>query len=58
MVRLNVAGHYISPTNDSMIRTWYDDTPYLAGAIMGVVSAANGSINYKDMPQYVAPTDV
>ncbi|CAM8895908.1 unnamed protein product [Rhodiola kirilowii] len=58
MVRLNAGGQYISPVNDSLARTWYDDTPYLGGAVMGVASAANGTIQYKDLPQYVAPVDV
>uniref|UniRef100_A0A7N0ULA5 non-specific serine/threonine protein kinase n=1 Tax=Kalanchoe fedtschenkoi TaxID=63787 RepID=A0A7N0ULA5_KALFE len=58
MVRLNAGGQYISPANDSLARTWYDDTPYLAGAVMGVTSKANGTIVYEDLPQYVAPPDV
>lgn len=36
MFRLNVGGHFIPPTNDSggLMRSWYDDTPYMFGAGM------------------------
>lgn len=45
MVRLNVGGSFIAPANDSggMLRTWYDDTPYLAGANAGVTSPNGGA---------------
>lgn len=62
MFRLNVGGQYIPPTNDSgLTRIWYDDTPYLFGAAIGVTSQAakNVTIRYsKDIPEYVAPLDV
>ncbi|KAK9103242.1 hypothetical protein Sjap_020496 [Stephania japonica] len=62
MYRLNVGGQYIPPTNDSgLSRTWYDDSPYLFGAALGVTSEANksGEILYpRDMPKYVAPIEV
>ncbi|KAF7817822.1 receptor-like protein kinase ANXUR2 [Senna tora] len=61
MFRLNVGGQYISPTQDSgLTRMWYDDTPYLYGASTGVTNEAakNVTINYKTMPQYVAPPTI
>ncbi|KAJ7973499.1 Receptor-like protein kinase [Quillaja saponaria] len=59
MFRLNVGGQYISPINDSgLSRTWYDDTPYIFGAAIGITSEAkNVKVDYK-MPEYVAPPDV
>ncbi|KAJ0520510.1 putative protein kinase RLK-Pelle-CrRLK1L-1 family [Helianthus annuus] len=59
MFRLNVGGQYIPPTNDSggLMRSWYDDTPYMFGA--GTVShKANITIDYKDYPEAIAPVDV
>ncbi|TKY52117.1 Receptor protein kinase ANXUR2 [Spatholobus suberectus] len=61
MFRLNVGGQYISPAQDSgLTRMWYDDTPYLYGAATGVTNQAakDVKIDYKTMPQYIAPTDV
>ncbi|KAK7285140.1 hypothetical protein RJT34_19900 [Clitoria ternatea] len=61
MFRLNVGGQYISPTQDSgLTRMWYDDTPYLFGAGVGVTNAAakDVQINYKTMPQFIAPPSV
>ncbi|KAK7277815.1 hypothetical protein RJT34_22832 [Clitoria ternatea] len=58
MFRLNVGGQYISPMHDSSLsRMWYDDTPYLYGAATGVTNQATKDvqINYKTMPQYIAP---
>lgn len=31
MYQLHVGGQYVAPTNDTILRTWYDDTPYLYG---------------------------
>ncbi|PRQ42671.1 putative protein kinase RLK-Pelle-CrRLK1L-1 family [Rosa chinensis] len=60
--RLNVGGKDISPSQDTgLLRSWYDDTPYLFGAAFGVPEFAdnNMSIAYpKTMPTYVAPADV
>ncbi|KAL8224811.1 hypothetical protein R6Q57_017368 [Mikania cordata] len=59
MFRLNVGGKYISPVNDSggLMRSWYDDTPYMFGA--GTIShIANVTIDYKDLPEATAPADV
>ncbi|KAJ0625200.1 putative protein kinase RLK-Pelle-CrRLK1L-1 family [Helianthus annuus] len=59
MFRINVGGQYIPPTNDSggLMRSWYDDTPYMFGA--GTVShKANITIDYKDYPEAIAPVDV
>lgn len=61
LYRLNVGGQFIPASNDSgLMRTWYDDAPYLYGAALGVTSEASKTetIQYKDMPQYVAPVDV
>lgn len=61
MSRLNVGGSYISPTKDSgLSRIWYDDTPYLYGGGNGVTNevTADVTINYKSMPQYIAPFNV
>ncbi|XP_010242732.1 PREDICTED: receptor-like protein kinase ANXUR1 [Nelumbo nucifera] len=61
MYRLNVGGNYIAPTNDSgLTRTWYDDSPYLFGANVGVTMDAekNLTIRYKETPEYIAPIDV
>ncbi|KAL7210603.1 hypothetical protein ACSBR1_032043 [Camellia fascicularis] len=62
MFRLNVGGQYIPATNDSGLgRTWYDDSPYLFGAALGVSSEAdkNVTIQYPDnLPKYIAPVDV
>lgn len=60
--RLNVGGQDIPPAKDTgMFRSWYDDTPYLLGAAIGVPETAdpNMTIEYSDgMPTYVAPQDV
>ncbi|KAI3760014.1 hypothetical protein L1987_50402 [Smallanthus sonchifolius] len=59
MFRLNVGGQYIPPTNDSggLMRSWYDDTPYMFGA--GTIShKANVTIDYKELPEATAPADV
>ncbi|KAL2507563.1 Receptor-like protein kinase ANXUR1 [Forsythia ovata] len=60
MYRLNVGGQYISPTNDSggLMRSWYDDTPYLFGASLGVANKADVPVSYKGLPEYTAPLDV
>ncbi|GAB4841789.1 hypothetical protein Ancab_022513 [Ancistrocladus abbreviatus] len=65
MYRLNVGGNYIAPTNDSagLLRTWYDDTPYLFGANAGVTSSTDGAntsvtVEWKNMPKSAAPVDV
>ncbi|GMH25748.1 hypothetical protein Nepgr_027591 [Nepenthes gracilis] len=65
MYRLNVGGNYIPPTNDSagMLRTWYDDTPYLYGANAGVTSSTSGDgndavVRWQKTAKYIAPEDV
>ncbi|PKA54670.1 Receptor-like protein kinase ANXUR2 [Apostasia shenzhenica] len=62
MYRLNVGGQYIPPTNDTgLSRTWYDDTPYLTGAGVGVTIAAGPRtrIQYPAvLPEFIAPPDV
>ncbi|KAL9227873.1 hypothetical protein vseg_003514 [Gypsophila vaccaria] len=62
VARLNVGGNFIPPQNDSgLSRTWYDDTPYLAGAQSGVTLSDNettGLVDYRDTPKYIAPVDV
>ncbi|KAI3805894.1 hypothetical protein L1987_21781 [Smallanthus sonchifolius] len=59
MFRLNVGGQYIPPTNDSggLMRSWYDDTPYIFGA--GTIShIANVTIDYQELPEATAPAEV
>ncbi|CAN6466676.1 unnamed protein product [Victoria cruziana] len=62
VVRLNVGGAYVSPTSDSgLFRTWYDDTPFILAAGVGVTYPRdrNVSIRYSDsFPNYSAPLDV
>ncbi|ONK63561.1 uncharacterized protein A4U43_C07F16530 [Asparagus officinalis] len=62
MFRVNVGGQYIPPTNDSgLSRTWYDDTPYIFGASIGVTSGAGDKarIEYpNDEAKLIAPDDV
>ncbi|KAK2637851.1 hypothetical protein Ddye_025646 [Dipteronia dyeriana] len=62
MFRLNVGGNYVPANNDSggLLRTWYDDVPYLFGAASGVNAELNAKIkvDYKDLPDYAAPVDV
>ncbi|RWR76434.1 receptor-like protein kinase ANXUR1 [Cinnamomum micranthum f. kanehirae] len=60
MYRLNVGGQFIPPTNDSgLARAWYDDSPYLFGAGIGVTFSEKAQIRYpRTVPKYIAPTDV
>ncbi|XP_051141838.1 receptor-like protein kinase ANXUR1 [Andrographis paniculata] len=58
LYRLNVGGGYISPTNDSLMRSWYDDSLYIFGGGHGVALGANITVNYRGMPSYMAPLDV
>ncbi|PSR92509.1 Receptor-like protein kinase [Actinidia chinensis var. chinensis] len=62
MFRLNVGGQYIPSTSDSgLSRIWYDDSPYLYGAALGITSEAekNVTIRYpSNLPEYIAPVDV
>ncbi|PKI40974.1 hypothetical protein CRG98_038502 [Punica granatum] len=60
--RLNVGGSLISPSRDTgLYRSWYDDSPYIYGAAIGVTETAgpNMSIKYPTkMPTYVAPVEL
>ncbi|XWS14201.1 hypothetical protein CRYUN_Cryun36dG0103100 [Craigia yunnanensis] len=62
MFRINVRGQSIAPNNDSgLTRTWYDDSPYLFGAAIGVTSEVgkNVRIQYsKDVTEDIAPLNV
>ncbi|CAK9183881.1 unnamed protein product [Ilex paraguariensis] len=60
MYRLNVGGQYIPATNDSagLMRSWYDDSPYVYGAATGVTSEANMTVGYKGLSPSIAPLDV
>ncbi|XP_065859661.1 receptor-like protein kinase ANXUR2 [Euphorbia lathyris] len=61
LFRLNVGGQFIPAINDSgLTRIWYDDTPYLFGAAIGITREANSSIQYPttDVPKSIAPLDV
>ncbi|KAJ4900193.1 Receptor-like protein kinase FERONIA [Raphanus sativus] len=60
--RLNVGGNDISPSEDTgLYRSWYDDSPYIFAAGIGVVETAdpNMTIKYpKGTPTYIAPSVV
>lgn len=60
--RLNVGGNDISPSQDTgFYRSWYDDSPYLYGAAIGVPVATEQNVTIKypaNMPTYVAPQNV
>ncbi|XP_043701406.1 receptor-like protein kinase FERONIA [Telopea speciosissima] len=60
--RLNVGGNDISPTGDTgMLRSWFDDSPYIYGAAIGVTDLANSTSMIQfptSIPSYVAPVDV
>lgn len=60
MYRLNVGGQFIPPTNDSgLARTWYDDSPYLFGAGIGITFSDEVKLQYPTtVPDYIAPADV
>ncbi|CAN4113612.1 unnamed protein product [Withania somnifera] len=60
MYRVNIGGQYISPKNDSggLMRSWYEDTPYLYGASTGVTMRSYMTVQYDNMPMYVAPVAV
>ncbi|CAL4899909.1 unnamed protein product [Urochloa decumbens] len=62
MYRLNVGGSYVAPTNDSgLSRDWYDDTPYLYGAAVGVTYRANATDTLKfpsPEAEYAAPASL
>ncbi|XP_020584605.1 receptor-like protein kinase ANXUR2 [Phalaenopsis equestris] len=62
MYRLNVGGQFIPPNNDTGFgRTWYDDTPYIAGAGVGVTAAIGPRVKIQypmNLPAYIAPLDV
>ncbi|CAL4907266.1 unnamed protein product [Urochloa decumbens] len=62
MYRLNVGGSYVAPTNDSgLSRDWYDDTPYLYGAAVGVTYRANAKDTLKfpsPEAEYAAPASL
>uniref|UniRef100_A0A0D9WEN3 non-specific serine/threonine protein kinase n=1 Tax=Leersia perrieri TaxID=77586 RepID=A0A0D9WEN3_9ORYZ len=62
--RLNVGGSYVAPANDSgLSRDWYDDTPYIYGAAVGVTYQANDTVQIKypktdPEAEYVAPANI
>ncbi|XP_062181083.1 receptor-like protein kinase ANXUR1 [Phragmites australis] len=62
MYRLNVGGSYIAPANDSgLSREWYDDTPYLYGAAVGVTYQAEDKVQIKfpsPEAEYAAPASL
>ncbi|KAL5202065.1 hypothetical protein ABZP36_013017 [Zizania latifolia] len=64
MYRLNVGGSYVAPINDSgLSRDWYDDTPYIYGAAVGVTFQANDTVQIKypkndPDAEYAAPASV
>lgn len=62
MVRLNVGGQYLSPVEDSHLsRTWYDDSPYLFGAALGIPVSADPQsrmLYSPSVPESIAPPAV
>ncbi|RID72478.1 hypothetical protein BRARA_C04368 [Brassica rapa] len=60
--RLNVGGNDISPSEDTgLYRSWYDDSPYIFTAGIGVVETVDPNMTIKyptDTPTYIAPVDV
>lgn len=60
MYRINVGGQAIQPIDDSNLsRTWYDDSPYIYGASLGITGDnSTADLNYGSLPQYVAPVNV
>ncbi|XP_019056379.1 PREDICTED: LOW QUALITY PROTEIN: receptor-like protein kinase ANXUR2 [Tarenaya hassleriana] len=62
MFRLNVGGQDIPGSQDAggLIRTWYNDAPYIFSAGLGVTLQASDKfrINYQKMPVSTAPADV
>ncbi|XP_042475649.1 receptor-like protein kinase FERONIA [Macadamia integrifolia] len=62
LFRLNVGGNDISPAGDTgMLRSWFDDSPYIYGAAFGVTDSANSTSMIQfptSIPSYVAPVDV
>ncbi|XVF28207.1 hypothetical protein REPUB_Repub15cG0009400 [Reevesia pubescens] len=62
MFRLNVGGQSIAPKNGSgLTRTWYDDSPYLFGAAIGVTSEVGNDVRIqysKDVTEDIAPLNV
>ncbi|KAH0934971.1 hypothetical protein HID58_012088, partial [Brassica napus] len=60
--RLNVGGNDISPSEDTgLYRSWYDDSPYIFTAGIGVVETVDPNVTIKyptDTPTYIAPVDV
>ncbi|KAH7676411.1 Non-specific serine/threonine protein kinase protein [Dioscorea alata] len=62
LYRLNVGGQYIPATNDSELsRIWYDDSPYLYGAALGVTTSADKGLKIEypsSLPEYIAPVSV
>ncbi|XP_058075441.1 receptor-like protein kinase FERONIA [Magnolia sinica] len=63
VIRLNVGGRDIPAINDSstLFRRWFDDSPYIYGAGIGVTSEwdLNKTFEYTaDVPSYTAPEEV
>ncbi|XP_039062792.1 receptor-like protein kinase ANXUR1 [Hibiscus syriacus] len=62
MFRLNVGGQFIPPSNDSggLLRSWYNDDPYIFGSANGIDTQANKHVrvNYKNLSRSSAPEDV
>ncbi|KAE8729128.1 Receptor-like protein kinase FERONIA [Hibiscus syriacus] len=62
MFRLNVGGQFIPPSKDSggLLRSWYNDDPYIFGSANGIHTEANKhvQINYEQLSRSLAPEDV
>ncbi|XP_078445919.1 receptor-like protein kinase ANXUR1 [Wolffia australiana] len=62
MFRLNVGGQFLPPGNDTGLgRTWYDDSPYIFGAAVGITypAADNVTIRFPSTAaKMAAPVDV
>ncbi|KAG2334396.1 hypothetical protein Bca52824_005576 [Brassica carinata] len=58
--RLNVGGNDISPSDDDLYRSWYDDQDYIFAASLGITETAdpNMTIQYPTGTPVFAPVDV
>ncbi|XP_010252026.1 PREDICTED: receptor-like protein kinase FERONIA [Nelumbo nucifera] len=60
VIRLNVGGNDIPPSEDTgLLRSWYDDMPYIFSAAIGVTDLTDLTIHYpSNVPNYTAPMNV
>eukprot|EP00249_Psilotum_nudum_P024171 c29111_g1_i2 orf=402-3044(-) len=58
LVRLNVGGQPIPPSQDELTREWVNDLAYIPGAAVGVAGSTSAPIEYGSVENYTAPVDV